>query len=140
MDTKNLLTFVILAYKESSFLESCIKSVVNQSVDCNIIIATTTPNDSIKKLAKKYGLKVVTGKHTTIGGDFDFAIHSGDTPLVTVAHQDDLYENTYAEQVIAAYKKHPGSSIIFTDYFEIRRKERVYTNTLLKIKRLAVSK
>lgn len=135
MDTKKILTFVILAYKESPFLESCIKSVLRQSIECEIIITTTTPNDFITKLAKKYHLPITVGKHTNIGGDFDLAIHSASTPLVTVAHQDDIYEKTYAKQVIKAYQKYPNSSIIFTDYFEIRKGQKIYKNSLLKIKR-----
>ena len=46
-------------------------------------------------LAKKYKLEVVVGKHTNIGGDFDFAVQAGKTPLVTVAHQDDIYDLDY---------------------------------------------
>ena len=88
----NIHTFVVLAYKESPFLEECIKSVINQSHNSNVIIATTTPNDYITKLAQKYKLKIVTGKHTTIGGDFDFAKNAAKTKLVTIAHQDDIYE------------------------------------------------
>lgn len=136
MENKNnsLHTFVILAYKESPFLEECIKSVTDQTYPSKVVIATTTKNSHISNLAKKYNLKVVEGKHTNIGGDFDFAVHSGNTPLITVAHQDDIYEKDYSKKIIEAYEKHPNSSIIFTNYFEIRGKNRVYSNTLLKIK------
>ena len=132
----NIHTFVILAYKESPFLENCVKSILNQSKSSSVLIATTTPNSYISRIANKHHIKIVTGRHTNIGGDFDFAIHSAVTPLVTVAHQDDVYKNNYAEQVITAYEKHPNSSIIFTDYFEIRDNTNIYTNTNLKIKRI----
>ena len=129
-------TFVVLAYKESKFLEEAIKSVLNQSVKTNVVIATSTPNDHISKLAKKYNLeiKVNTGKKG-IGYDFDFAIHSGDTKLVTVAHQDDIYDYTYAENIIKAYEKCPKSIIIFPHYYEIRKGENVYKNLNLNIKK-----
>ncbi len=45
-------TFVVLAYKESEYLEECIKSVLNQSLKTNVVIATSTPNDYIKNLLK----------------------------------------------------------------------------------------
>ena len=93
-------TFVILAYKESKHLENCIKSVINQSVKTNVLIATTTDNEFIRKLAKKYNINVIVGKHTNIGGDFDFAVNSGKTKLVTVAHQDDIYDYDYTKIVI----------------------------------------
>lgn len=129
-------TFVVLAYKESPYLEDCIKSVINQSVKSEVLIATTTKNKHIETLARKYDLKIVEGKHTSIGGDFDFAISCGDTELVTCAHQDDIYDYTYAEEVIKNYEKYKNSLIIFPDYYEIRNEKKVYTNTNLKIKRV----
>ena len=105
-------TFVILAYKESIYLESCIKSVTNQSVKSKIVIATTTDNKFIRRIASKYKLDVIVGKHTNIGGDFDFAVNCGKTDLVTVAHQDDLYDYKYAETVINEYSKNVCKSLL----------------------------
>lgn len=131
-----LHTFVVLAYKESPYLEECIQSVINQSYKSKVVIATTTDNDYIRKFAKKYKLDVVVGKHTNIGGDFDFAIKCGKTELVTVAHQDDLYDYDYSKRVVEGYQKYKESLIIFTDYYEIRGEEKVLTNMNLKIKRI----
>ena len=44
-------TFAICAYKESPYLEECIKSLKNQTIKSNILIATSTPNDYIKGIA-----------------------------------------------------------------------------------------
>ena len=129
-------TFVILAYKESKHLEDCIKSVINQSIKTNVVIATTTDNKFIRDLASKYNIDVVVGKHTNIGGDFDFAINTGKTKLVTVAHQDDIYDYDYVKTIIEDYNKNKKASIIFTDYYEIRENEKIYKNTNLRIKRI----
>ncbi len=137
MCDKNIMhTFVVLAYKESEYLEDCIKSVMNQKYKSNVVIATTTDNKFIRKLAKKYKLDVVVGEHTNIGGDFDFAKNVGKTELVTVAHQDDIYDYEYSYKVVDEYIKNTNTSIIFTDYYEIRNNNKVYTNLNLKIKRL----
>lgn len=134
---RNIHTYVVLAYKESDKLEECIKSVLNQSVKTNVVIATSTPNKYIEKLAKKYKLEVIINKEQKgIGYDFDFATNCVDSELVTVAHQDDIYEYDYAKKVIDMYKKYPKSTILFTDYFEIKNEKRVYTNTNLRIKRI----
>ena len=37
-------TFVICAYKESSYLEECIVSLEKQTVKSNILMVTSTPN------------------------------------------------------------------------------------------------
>lgn len=134
---KKVHTFVVLAYKESEYLEECIKSVLNQKYKSNVIIATSTPNKFIKDLAKKYNLKVVENKKKEgIGRDFDFAIEQANTKLVTVAHQDDVYEYEYASKVVKNYQKDKFASIIFTDYYEIKNKKKVMTNKNLKIKRI----
>ena len=104
-----------------------------------IVIATTTPNRHINSIARKYDIKIIKGTHTNIGGDFDFAIQCGHTPLVTIAHQDDSYEKTYTEQIINAYRKYPDSTIIFTDHYEIRQDQKVITNTNLKAKRILLA-
>lgn len=128
-------TFVVLAYGESQYLEDCIKSVLNQRCKSNVIIATTTLNSHVKNLANKYKLEIVKGKHTNIGGDFDFAKNAVSSKLVTIAHQDDLYFPDYSKSVLESYKKYPDSSIIFSDYCEIRGKDLVSNNKNLLIKR-----
>ena len=133
----SLHTFSVLAYKESPYLEDCIKSVTQQKYPSEVILATSTPNQFIKNLAKKYGLelKINHGK-SGIGADFDFALQAGETELVTIAHQDDIYDSEYIPAMIGAYQSHPESLIIFPDYYELRNGERVEQNTLLKVKHL----
>ncbi len=134
---EDIHTFVVLAYKKSNMLEECINSVLNQSIKTNVVIATSTPNDYISNMAKKYKLDIIINKERKgIGYDFDFASNCVDTPLVTIAHQDDIYDENYAEEVIAAYKKYPKASIIFTDYYEIKNNKKVVNNINLKIKRI----
>lgn len=133
-------TFVVLAYKKSSYLEECIKSVLNQKIKSNVIIATSTPNDFISKIAEKYKLDIIINDNPKgIGGDFDFAISCGNTELVTVAHQDDVYDYDYSYEIIKKYKRFPDSIIIFPDYYEIKNNKKIYTNTNLKIKRVLLT-
>lgn len=115
-----LHTFVILAHNESDDLEECIKSVINQSVKSNVVIATSTPNDYIIDLASGYSLGVMVNKaKSNKGKDYNFAINSFDTKLLTIAHQDDLYDRNYVKEIIDCYKKNHDATIIFTDNYEI---------------------
>jgi len=52
MKMKNKHTFVVLAYKESQYLEECIMSVINQKYKSEVVIATTTDNKYIRNIAK----------------------------------------------------------------------------------------
>ena len=45
-------TFAICAYKESAYLEKCIKSLKNQTIKSNIILVTSTPNDFLEEISK----------------------------------------------------------------------------------------
>ncbi|MBQ3274842.1 glycosyltransferase [Candidatus Saccharibacteria bacterium] len=99
-------TFVICAYKESQYLEECIKSLLSQTVPAKCVIATSTPNRHIQSLAKKYHLPyyVRRGK-SDIQTDWNFAYNQADTELVTIAHQDDIYEPEYLQSILNNYDK-----------------------------------
>lgn len=131
-------TYVVLAYKESKFLKECIESVLNQRYKSNVVIATSTPNKYIEELAQKYNLEIYINPKAGhgIGYDFDFAVSCGKTNLVTVAHQDDIYEYEYSQKIVDAYQKFPESLIIFSDYYEIRKEGNIHSNLNLKIKRV----
>ena len=131
-------TYVVLAYKQSKYLEECIKSVLNQKFPSKVIIATSTPNKYIEDIACKYDLDIIINPNPGkgIGYDFDFAISCGKTELVTVAHQDDIYDFNYSDEIVNAYKQNRDSLIIFSDYYEIRNDNKIYTNKNLKIKRI----
>ena len=121
-------------------LEDCIKSVLNQSVKTNVVIATSTPNDFIQKLAEKYSVKMIINKESKgIGYDFDFASNCADSHLVTIAHQDDIYCEKYAEEVIKKHKSFPKAQIIFTDYYEIKNNKPELSNTNLLVKRILLT-
>lgn len=129
-------TFVILAYNMSDDLEECIKSVINQSVKSNIVIATSTPNDYIIDLASEYSLGVMVNKaKSNKGRDYNFAINSFDTELVTIAHQDDLYDRNYTKEILNIYKKNNNATIIFTDNYEIYEDKKIKKSKKLFWKR-----
>ena len=128
-------TFVVCAYKESQYLKDCIESLKNQSVPSNILIATSTPNEYIERIAEQYDLEVkVNPERKGIGYDFEFALNSGNTKFVTIAHQDDLYERDYVKDVMETMDD--STIISFTDYYEIHNGKKVSDNTNLKIKKI----
>lgn len=129
-------TFVILAYHESDDLEECIKSVINQSVKSNIVIATSTPNDYIIDLASEYSLGVmVSNEKSNKGRDYNFAINCYDSKLLTIAHQDDLYDRNYTKEILACYHKNKDATIIFTDNYEIEKEKKIRKSKKLFWKR-----
>ena len=128
-------TFAICAYKESSFLEDCILSLESQTVKSNIIICTSTPNAYISGLADKYGLPVLINQaQDGIASDWNFAYRKAETPLVTLAHQDDVYEPAFLEQVLAHLNQGSPTLLCFTDYYEIQDGKRVDASQFLNLR------
>lgn len=133
-------TYVLCAYKESAFLEDCVKSLLSQTMKSNILIATSTPNDHINAVAEKYQIPVyINDGEKGIGGDWNFAYSKAQTPLITIAHQDDIYEPTYTEEMLSFINKSKNPIIYFCGYAELRKDVKVYKNTNLKIKRIMLS-
>ena len=133
-DPKKYHTFAICAYKESPYLEECINSILDQSIKSNIIIASSTKNKHIDNLAKKYKIKVHyrSGK-SDIQDDWNFAVSCSKTELVTVVHQDDVYDKYYLENILS---NNTGKELMFStdNYYYINGESKNQKN--LKIKRL----
>ncbi len=129
-------TFVICAYKESPFLEECINSLLNQTIKSNIIIETSTPNNYIETYADKYGIKVFINNNGGLARDWNFGYNNAETKLVTIAHQDDVYDEDYVENILKYANKSNDPIIIFTDYYEIRNGKKTPNNLNLIIKRI----
>lgn len=130
-------TFVICAYKQSQYLEECIKSIMNQSVKSNVIITTSTPNEQIERLANKYNIQMyVNDGEKGIGQDWNFGVSKAKTDYVTIAHQDDIYKQNYLEEVVIRLEKGQDFVIAFTDYREIKNGHEIKLTKNLKIKKI----
>lgn len=133
-------TFAVCAYKESPFLENCMKSLEAQTCKTNTIICTSTPNDHIYDVARRYNVPVmVRDEQPNIADDWNFAIETAETPLVTIAHQDDVYCFDYAEKMLAALNSAESPLIFFSDYGEIRNDKQIDSNRLLEVKRKLIA-
>lgn len=140
MYTQNDHTFLVCAYKESRFLEDCIISLKRQSVQSDILICTSTPNEYIQNIADKYSIEVRINEDglkygSDIAKDWNFALSQCETSLATIAHQDDVYKIEYLEKVLNTFNTCTHPLITFTDYSEIKNGIEVKDNKLLKIKR-----
>ncbi len=130
-------TFVVCAYKESPYLEKCIKSLIKQNVKSNIIMTTSTPSQYIEELAHRYSIQLfINPDKPGIATDWNFALSKVTTALATIAHQDDIYDEDYLELILKALNKANNPILAHTAYYELRNGKRVYSNKLLRIKKL----
>ena len=130
-------TFVICAYKESAFLEECVKSLEKQTVKSKIIMVTSTPNDYISSVAEKHQIPLYVNEGPGgITQDWNFGYSCAVTDYITIAHQDDVYRKDYLERALKAVESFERPLIFFSNYYELRNGRVVKENTLLKVKRL----
>lgn len=133
-------TFAICAYKESPYLEECVKSLTKQTLPSKIIMVTSTPNDLIRGVCEKYKVPLFVNEgEGGIVQDWNFAYLASDTKYVTIAHQDDVYLPKYTESIIGKITKAKRPLIAFTDYGELREGQVILHNRMLKIKRLMLA-
>ena len=116
-------TWAICAYKDSPYLESCIKSVLGQSIKSKVEVYTSTPSDYINSLATKYDIPVYTHVSGSIGSDWNFAYDSVTTEYVTLAHQDDIYGRDYLANVMRAADRYKDMSIYTCSSLTIKEKK-----------------
>lgn len=129
-------TFIICAYQESKYLNQAVLSIKKQTVQSNIIIITSTPNQYIRNISNKYNIPLYVNTGTAgIAEDWNFGYSMANTKIVTICHQDDYYENKYVELILERINQSKRPLIAFTDYGELRNGKKIYNNKLLNIKR-----
>lgn len=129
-------TFALCAYGKSPYLGECVESLLSQTTKSHILISTSTPNESISSTASKYGVKLfINSSKPGIAHDWNCAIEHCETPLITIAHQDDLYEFRYTERMLDKVNSSARPLIFFSGYGELRPEGKVTSNKLLNIKR-----
>ena len=137
MKENSIHTFVICAYKEQPYLDECVKSLKNQTLKSKIIISTSTPNDFIKGVAKKYSVDLAINTKTKGHiNDFCFAYDQANTKYVTLCHQDDIYYPDFAEKMVNKMEKFKNPIIGFSNYNERRNGKTKKHNMLLILKRI----
>jgi glycosyltransferase involved in cell wall biosynthesis len=111
--------FIVLAYGESPFLGGALASLVDQIEPSRIIVATSTPNDTIMRAAAKVQAPVMVNPvRAGIGADWNFGLTVSNARFVTLAHQDDLYDQAFLRRSLDALRT-TGACLCFTGYREI---------------------
>ena len=129
--------FSVSAYKESPYLDECVESLKKQRRQSEIIICTSTPCDFIKNIAQKYEvpLYIRAGK-SDIRDDWNFAYNTADGDYVTIAHQDDVYDPLYTEEMYKKLTETDDSIMFLTDYIPLKNGEKGDRDINSKIRRL----
>ena len=125
MQQEIIHTFAVCAYKDSPYLEECLRSVTSQTVKSEVICCTSTPSSYVRELTARYQVPLyVRDGASNIREDWMFAYGKAQGRFVTIAHQDDRYRSDYAEKLLKAWKKYPDLLLFASDYLTIRMTEK----------------
>jgi len=117
-------TFAVCAYKDSPYLEECIKSLKRQSVPSEIILCTSTPSKYIRGMAELFDIPLyVRQGESDIQDDWNFAYGKAEGRLVTIAHQDDCYHRDYVKWMQDCWEKYQDTTVFTTDCAIVKNEE-----------------
>jgi len=111
-------TFAVCAHGENEYLDKCVESVINQELSSNVIICTSTDNNHIRDVAKKYNVELFVNEiKTDMQGSWNFALKCAKTQFVTICHQDDYYDSKYYLKISKKFK----SDVVFlyTGFYDV---------------------
>ncbi|MDD3885458.1 MAG: glycosyltransferase family A protein [Victivallaceae bacterium] len=134
---KNLHTFVISAWQESPYIEATLKSLLAQEYHSKVIIATSSPNEFLESLSRRYGVKYVVNPHERLAGsavNWSFAYAQAETKYVTLAHQDDFYKPDYSKRMLSVAERVPDNLISFCSCAHYRNERIKRMQPLLLVK------
>lgn len=116
-----MITIAIPCYRPNlGYLKQAINSVAKQSLCCYellIVDGDEVPNLDLQKLVREYeglSLKYIYNKHDrTMAGNWNFAIESSQTELVTLLHSDDMLCPDYIWKMKKLADSNPDVSAYF---------------------------
>lgn len=130
-------TFAVCAYKDSPYLEACIKSLKRQTIPSDIILCTSTPSKYIHGMAELFNLPLyVREGKSDIRDDWNFAYQMADSRLVTIAHQDDCYHKDYVKTLQQCWEAYPDTTVFMTDCAVVKNEEVQRPGLVLFVKHL----
>jgi glycosyltransferase involved in cell wall biosynthesis len=113
-------TFAIPVYRSAPHLGALVDSLRAQTATgSDLLLATSTPSTELEQFARRERLTLhVNPRRLGIAADWNFALESARTALITLAHQDDVFAPAYLARLLAALRRHPGAVMGFSDYVE----------------------
>jgi len=130
-------TFVIPVYRAAPNLAALVATLrAQRNESSEIALTSSTPSPELAEFARQHALPLhLNPERIDIAADWNFALAAARTPLVTLAHQDDLFDPEYVTRLADALRRHPRAVIAFSDYCEHTPQGGRAMNLNLRIKR-----
>lgn len=114
----NKLTICIPVYERYDYFESAIKSAVNQTINCEILVSdNASSHNKFKDYCHLHNIKY-SKNDTNIGvfANWNKCLELANTDFALILSDDDTLEPNYAEEFIKALENHPELDMFYTNF------------------------
>lgn len=125
MQQEIIHTFAVCAYKDSPYLEECLRSVTSQTVKSEVICCTSTPSSYIRELTARYQVPLyVRDGASNIREDWMFAYGKAQGRFCHDRPSGRPIPQRLCRKAFKAWKKYPDLLLFASDYLTIRMTEK----------------
>lgn len=119
------VTIVMAARNEERHIERALRSCLNQTLVCHVIVVDDCSEDGTANIAKLSGAKVLrNGRHMGLPASLNRAIRKARTRYVVRVDADDYVDPQFAELLALHLDHNPGMEAVACDYWTVDEHER----------------
>lgn len=115
---KPLISVIITAYNRDRYLETCLQSVLNQTIDRDICETIVIKNfeSPVDKLAETENVRIIHSDIPEIGPKLFQAVGESRGDLIAFMDDDDLWEPQRLEMIMDAFRKNTELGFFHNSY------------------------
>ena len=100
------ITVVIPAYNEENFIETALKSLVNQTYkDFELIVVDNNSTDKTAQIAQEYGARVIVEKQKGVAKARNSGFSAAHARIIACTDSDSIVPQNWVERIVAEFEK-----------------------------------
>ncbi|MBQ9230724.1 MAG: glycosyltransferase family 2 protein [Prevotella sp.] len=131
----DLVTIVIPVFERVDFFEEALKSALNQTTQCHIVVSDNgSSHDNFKIICDKYPKRVEYHKNTANIGMFpnwNRCVNYVNTPYVMILGDDDILSPDFIEKFLGVKTNLPSLDLFYSNYSILYEPNKIIENNPL---------
>ncbi|MDH4214081.1 MAG: glycosyltransferase family 2 protein [Candidatus Thorarchaeota archaeon] len=125
---EKVVTVLIRVYNNSDTVKRAIESVIQQTIDSNImnilVVDDGSKDDSLEIVKSFKNVEIIQTDHKGSISALNIGLKHVTTPYVIMLDSDDWFENSTLEKMLFEFQNNPEIDFVYSDYFEILNETR----------------
>lgn len=116
-NNEEMISIIIPAYNETRTIEAVLRSALNQTIKCEVIVVDDGSTDGTKELVSKYPVKIISTKRQGPGHARNIGVKNANGQIIAFIDADETIESNFIEVCITHFKN-PRTAVVFpTEHF-----------------------